>query len=271
MKKTFLLAALLIVNCQLSIINCFAQPTEAQQIQTLRHQLSALKKTSKLEKEQMQKQIDFRDAWAADIDKSLETHNIRLMTNKMLIQGTIEGTLMKIKEDQEETSAGYTRTKKIVYAALAAGAFCFVAFLTLILLLHRKNKKVFLLYGETLRQHKADLESFNNALEKYVADLKTEHNQLRIEFRISDEILHKTTQETRLRITNLETTAKALDKEAQERATSLAHFQQTMEDSIDKVKQYMLGAETILQKEMRSIEERIKTVEINNDKLKITP
>ena len=245
------------------------EKTEAQQIQTLRSQLSALKKTSKQEQEQMQKQIDFRDAWAGDIDKALETANNRTMTNKILIQGIIEGTLAQLRETQEETSAGYARTKKIVWAALAAGAVAFVSFLALIILIHRKNKKNFLRLEEMITHNKTASDLLMRTQERDAADLKTEHNQLRIEFRISDEILHKATQETRLRLTNLETTAKALHKEADERVTSLAHWQQTMEDNINKVKQYMLGEQTNLQKEMHSIEERLKAAEINNDKLKI--
>src|SRR3990172_6648455 len=123
-KQLLILAAFLVVNCQLIIDNCFAQQTNqaeqynSERIKLLQQQLGELKKTSSEEKQQMQAQIDFRDEWAVDIEKLLQTHDIRLMTNKLLIQGTIEGTIMKIKEEQDAAFAGYASTRKIVYAAI---------------------------------------------------------------------------------------------------------------------------------------------------------
>ncbi|MBI4930091.1 MAG: hypothetical protein HY841_04950 [Bacteroidetes bacterium] len=241
----------------LSLAQSSQQTTEAQQIQTLRGQLDRLKKDNKENIEYMEREIDGMNLSVQDLNKLLETHDIRIMTNKLLMQGIIEGTLAQIRAREEETYEGYSRTRKIVWAALAAGAVAFMCFIFLLTLFHRRNRKEFYLYNLSLTHLKTEMNHLEQAQEKDAALLKEDLNELRHGLDISDDRHQQAMLQTQLRIANIETTAKALHKEADERASSLAHFQQETEDSIDKTKQYMLGAETILKKEMRDMEHRL--------------
>ena len=273
-KQLLILAAFLVVNCQLIIDNCFAQQTNqaeqynSERIKLLQQQLGELKKTSSEEKQQMQAQIDFRDEWAVDIEKLLQTHDIRLMTNKLLIQGTIEGTIMKIKEEQDAAFAGYASTRKIVYAAIAAWLFAGCCFIVALVLIHLRNKKNFLMQQEILDKHYTELESLKGTQEKDSVFQKVALNQLRIEWRLGAETRTKAIEDIRLQLENITAAAAAHKKLSEERTTSLAYFQQQMEDKLDAINRSADGMTDELKKEIKNMEQRISAVEIIKAQLK---
>jgi len=268
MKQTILLLlALMFLSANRAAV--FSQEkTQAEQIQSLHNKISALKKIHKQEKERMQAEIDFRDAWAEDIDKLLQTHDLRLITNKLLIQSTIEGTLMKIKAEQDATSAGYARTRKIFYAALGAGLLAVCCFIVALVLIHRRNKKNFLFATKILGEHKTDLETLKSEHEKDAAFLKLELNQLRAEWRLGAEARTKAIEEIRLKIENMQAAAAAHKKLSEERTTSLAFFQQQIEDKLDAINCSADGMADELKKQIASMEKRLEAVEIIKAQLK---
>jgi len=271
MKNTFLLPLVFLLLSGNTRLVFSQEKTEPEQIQTLRGQLAQMKKTSKEEKEQIQREIDFLNLSNQDAQQLFETQNIRIMTNKILIQGVIEGTLMQLKESQDETAAGYSRTRKIVFAALSTLLFLCCCFLVSLILIYRRNKKNFLLLDKMLWQIKNEFDLLMRTQEKDTKELKGELNELRHQLDISDERQHQAMHQTLLRITAIETAAAALKKLSDERTTSLAYFQQQMEDSLENIKQTVKRTANVYEKETLGIEERLAAIETKTDKLKITP
>jgi len=277
MKKTFLLPLVVILSSG-NIQSVFAQEkTESssaevpsEQIKTLHKELNALKKANKEDNEYMEREIDFLNLSKQETSKLLETHDIRIMTNKILIQGALEGTIAQIKESQEETYQGYARTRKIVYAALGTLLFLCCCFLVSLILIFRRNKKNFFLLDKMLWQIKNELDLLTRTHEKEIADLKTELAQLRIEWRLGAEARQQAIDKMRLEMENIEATARAHKKLSEERTTSLAYFQQQMEDNLESIKQTVKRTANLYEKEALGLEERLAAVETKTDKLKIT-
>src|SRR3972149_5021340 len=158
-KQLLILAAFLVVNCQLIIDNCFAQQTNqaeqynSERIKLLQQQLGELKKTSSEEKQQMQAEKDS------------------------------------------------------VFQKVAL-------------------------------------------------------NQLRIEWRLGAETRTKAIEDIRLQLENITAAAAAHKKLSEERTTSLAYFQQQMEDKLDAINRSADGMTDELKKEIKNMEQRISAVEI---------
>lgn len=292
MKKNFfpLLALLLIAVSPAPVFS--QQPSEQEQLITLRNELSALKKTSKKEKELMQAEIETLQMGAHDAGQLFNTHDVRLMTNKMLIQGVVEGTLAQLKESQETTSAGYARTRKILWAALGFGAFAMCSFIIALVLILRRNKKNFFRFTDRLTEHAIELAKLTRAQEKDFNDLKEELSRLCKEVRLGaqtrqkaiDETYNriagmekfaqahkKTIDETCHRIAGMETSAKAYNNTVEEKimsaSTSLIALQNKLEDVQFSSGSAMNGTKTEIQK----ITDQIKAMDKLIHKIKIKP
>ena len=250
-----LLIPVLLSACALPVFS--QEPSDKEQLMTLRNELSAFKKANKEAQEQMKRDIDFLQLGEQDVQRMLIAYDVRIMTNKMLIRGTIDGTIAQLKESQEETFFGYARTRKIVWAALGFGAFVMCGFVVALTLMHLHNKKVFLLHGQTLGE--------------ISTSLKSELGELRHNIDVLDERHMQAMMQARISMAAVEAGAKEHKKVMEEKLTSASHSVIEMKDKLEAVKSLAEEALSELEKQARHTDERIAKMDKTIHHIKIIP